>query len=219
MRHKNRTSAAGKSAKSGFTLLETLIAITIFSLIAVIMAVTVKLCLRSVEKGDRKAESTERLRSVVRIIESQLQSFVPMMYSDNGTTKKLFYFKGASDSLVFVSNVSAWGRDRGIVAVKYEINPDGDLSVTEWDMLTDKKRSIILMTNMKGTSFNYTVHRPEDINSKTEADVNKTDYLPEYVQINARIFGSDINIPVMANTIMQSTTSSKTALFDPEIFQ
>ncbi|MBF0459559.1 MAG: prepilin-type N-terminal cleavage/methylation domain-containing protein [Nitrospirae bacterium] len=216
MRHKSCVSAG---SKSGFTLLEVVIAITIFSLIAVIMAVTVKLCLRSVEKGDRKAESTERLRCVVRIISSQLQSFVPMTYSDNGTTKKLFYFKGASDSLVFVSNVSAWGRDRGIVAVKYDINTDGDLVVTEWDMFKDQKRSTVLMTNMKGTSFNYTIHRPEDINSKTEADVNKTDYLPEYIQISSPIFGSGINIPVMANTIMQSTTSSKTALFDPEIFQ
>lgn len=206
--------------KSGFTLMETLIAITIFSLIAVIMAVTVKLCLRSVEKGDKKVESIERLRAAVRVIESQLQSFVPMMYSDNGSTKKFYYFKGSSDEFVFVSNVSAWGRDRGIVAVKYAVNPDGDLVLTEWDMLKDNKRSIVLLKNMKSMSFNFTVKKPEDIDAKTETTVDKTDYLPEYVQISSPIFENDINVPIMANSILQSSTAqSKTALFDAAIFQ
>ncbi|MEO5361298.1 MAG: hypothetical protein H7843_12775 [Nitrospirota bacterium] len=199
--------------------METLIAITIFSLIAVIMAVTVKLCLRSVEKGDKKVESIERLRAAVRVIESQLQSFVPMMYSDNGSTKKLYYFKGSSDEFVFVSNVSAWGRDRGIVAVRYAVSPDGDLVLTEWDMLKDNKRSIVLLKNMKTMSFNFTVKRPEDIDAKTETSMDKTDYLPEYVQISSPIFENDINIPIVANNILQSsTTQSKTTLFDAAIF-
>ncbi|MBF0553348.1 MAG: prepilin-type N-terminal cleavage/methylation domain-containing protein [Nitrospirae bacterium] len=211
--------------KSGFTLMEVLIAITIFSVIAVIMSATVKLCLRSVEKGDKKVESTERLRAVVRVIESQLQSFVPMMYSDNGTTKQFYCFKGSEDSLVFVSNVSAWGRDRGTVAVKYEINSEGALVETEWDMLKNNKRSLVLLTNMKGTTFNFTIHRPEDVDPKTAATIDKTDFMPGYVQISSPLLENDINVPIMASNILQSSTTSttsttsKTALFDPEIFQ
>lgn len=206
--------------------METLIAITIFTLIAVIMAVTVKLCLRSVEKGDKKVESIQRLRAAVRIIESQTQSFVPMTYSDNGTTKKLYLFKGRSDEFVFVSNVSAWGRDRGVVAVKYAVDHDGDLTVTEWDMLKATKRSTVLLKNAKNMKFNFTVKRPEDIDSKTETDVDKTDYLPQFVQIKSPLFEGDINVPIMANNILQSSTTSasstslsKAVLFDPAIFQ
>ncbi|WP_420265067.1 PulJ/GspJ family protein [Candidatus Magnetominusculus dajiuhuensis] len=210
--------------KSGFTLMEALIAITIFSLVAVIMAVTVKICLRSVEKGDKKVESTERLRAVVRVIESQLQSFVPIMYGDNGTTKQFYCFKGSEDSLVFVSNISAWGRNRGIVAVKYEINSEGALVETEWDMLKDNKRSLVLLTNMKGTTFNFTIHRPEAVDPQTQATIDKTDFMPGYVQISSPLLDNDINVPIMANNILQpstttSTASSKAALFDPAIFQ
>ncbi|MCG6551571.1 MAG: hypothetical protein L7F77_04535 [Candidatus Magnetominusculus sp. LBB02] len=201
--------------------METLIAITIFAIIAVIMAATVKLCLRSVDKGDAKAQSTERLRAAVNLLQSQIQSAVPMMYSDNGSTKKYYYFKGSDDSLVFVSNVSAWGRDRGIVAVKYEIDGSGSLMVTEWDMFKNNKRSAVLLANMKGASFKSTVHRTENVEAQTEADVDKTDTMPEYVEIDSPIFGKAIHIPIAARDILQTsaTAASKAAMFDPAIFQ
>ncbi|MBF0321167.1 MAG: prepilin-type N-terminal cleavage/methylation domain-containing protein [Nitrospirae bacterium] len=204
--------------RHGFTLMETLIAMGVFSLVAVIMAVTIKLCLKSVEKGDKKVASIERLSGAVRIMGSQLQSLVPMMYNDNDSLKKLFCFKGCSDEFAFVSNVSAWGRDRGVVAVRYDLNNGGDLVVTEWDMLNENQRSTVLLKNIKKISFKYIIKRPEDMESKPEANVEKTETIPDYVQISSPAFENDIIIPIMARNTMQ-TSISKVYLFDSSIFR
>jgi len=107
------------SEKSGFTLLELIISITIIGIMVLIIAGAARLGFRSVDAGEKKIESLERIRSSLSLISSQIQSEIPLTYDENGSRK--YYFKGSRDSMQFPTNYSLAGEERGYVLVSYRV--------------------------------------------------------------------------------------------------
>ncbi len=68
----------------GFTLLELMISISMLVIIIVIISGAMRLASRSIADGERKIEALERLRTSFSIINAQIQSGMPLMYSDQG---------------------------------------------------------------------------------------------------------------------------------------
>src|SRR5512136_1554467 len=68
------------SSRRGFTLLELMISITLIGIIAVIIAGAMRLGYRSVDAGERKIESLERMRVSLTLIDSQIQSEIPLTF-------------------------------------------------------------------------------------------------------------------------------------------
>ena len=102
----------GKDA--GFTLLELTISIMLIGIIVLIIVGAMRLGMRSVEAGERRIDTFERSQSSLNIIDSQIQSFVPLTYvSEDGTNK--YYFSGERESMQFSTNYSIWGGERGYV--------------------------------------------------------------------------------------------------------
>ncbi|MDQ7785969.1 MAG: hypothetical protein RDU01_00005, partial [Thermodesulfovibrionales bacterium] len=64
----------------GFTLLELTIAITLLALIIIIILGAMQIGIRSVESGEMKIESFERTRASMNILDSQIQSQIPLSY-------------------------------------------------------------------------------------------------------------------------------------------
>ncbi len=107
----------------GFTLLELLISIMLIGIIVLIVVGAMRLGIRSVESGERKIDSFERAQSSLNIIDSQIQSFVPLSYvSEDGTRK--YYFKGERESMQFSTNYSIWGGGRGYVTATYSVRTE-----------------------------------------------------------------------------------------------
>jgi len=107
----------------GFTLLELTISIMLIGIIVLIVVGAMRLGMRSVESGERKIDSSERAQSSLNIIDSQIQSFVPLSYvSEDGTRK--YYFKGERESMQFSTNYSIWGGERGYVTATYSVRTD-----------------------------------------------------------------------------------------------
>ncbi len=104
---------------SGFTLLELIISITIIGIMVLIIAGATRLGFRSVDAGEKKIESLERIRSSLSLISSQIQSEIPLTYDENGSRK--YYFKGSRDSMQFPTNYSLAGEERGYVLVSYRV--------------------------------------------------------------------------------------------------
>lgn len=105
---------------AGFTLLELTISIMLIGIIVLIVVGAMRLGMRSVESGERKIDSSERAQSSLNIIDSQIQSFVPLSYvSEDGT--RTYYFKGERESMQFSTNYSIWGGERGYVTVTYSV--------------------------------------------------------------------------------------------------
>lgn len=106
----------------GFTLLELLISMTLLVVILVITLGALRISSRSVAAGEKKMESQERYRTVLSILDAQIQSHVPLIYEDEG--QKKYYFRGNRKTLRFSSNHSIWGGQKGYVVVDYRVEPD-----------------------------------------------------------------------------------------------
>ncbi len=63
---------------SGFTLLEVLLSITIIAVLVAILMSVLRLGYRSVEAGERKMASLDRMRTSFNLIEAQLRSGFPL---------------------------------------------------------------------------------------------------------------------------------------------
>lgn len=103
----------------GLTLLELIISITIIGIIVLIITGAMQLSFRSVESGEKKIEALERMRSSLAVINSQIQSEIPLTFDDEGERK--YYFIGDRGFLQFATNYSIWGMGQGYVIATYTV--------------------------------------------------------------------------------------------------
>jgi general secretion pathway protein J len=115
-------------SRTGFTLLELVISITLVATIVLIATGAMRLGYRSVTKGEKRIESLERFRSSISIVSAQIESGIPLSVDDGGV--KRFYFEGSGDRLKLATNYSIWGGQKGYISVEYRVqdSPDG----TQW---------------------------------------------------------------------------------------
>ncbi len=107
----------------GFTLLELLLSLTIFSVVAVIVYATLSFCSRAVESGEARSTENQRARAALALISRQLKSAYPLSLQAEGET--FVYFFGEPDGVSFVS---AAGRPEagGLEKVTYFLREDRD---------------------------------------------------------------------------------------------
>jgi general secretion pathway protein J len=164
----------------GFTLLELVIALTILTVIVVIIFGALRIGIRAWEKGERDVDIRQRQRIVLDLIKRQLAS---TCVSDVWTRdQQLVPIKGDSKSIEFVSQISLTpGNQLGMVFVKYAVKreKEGDkerLTFYERSVaLPDKKMGggsseegdySELMSGMKSMEFEYLKEQPEEAASK-----------------------------------------------------
>ena len=116
------TLSAFRFPQGGFTLLELLISITLVGIIVIVISGAMRLGFRSIETGDKKIESLERKKTSLNIIDSQIQSQIPLTYDEDGSKK--FYFNGDRGSMTFTTNYSIWSGQKGYVLVNYSVGDD-----------------------------------------------------------------------------------------------
>jgi len=168
----------------GFTLLELLISISMIVMIVVIVAGAMRLSYRSVETGEKKIDSMNRLRTSLSIIDAQLQSEVPLKY--DGEKGREFYFRGDKKSLQFSTNYSIWDGKRGHVIAAYRIET-GDygrkiLYVSENIIGLKSKRETKLFDDMDDIYFEY-FNKVITTENKWTPEWAETTDIPEKVRI------------------------------------
>ena len=131
-----KNSCGERRQKNGFTLIELIIAITILSLITVIIGGAFRLGIQAWEKGEKETGDSQRLRVLSSLLSQQLKSFYPYEIKMEDKDEKVVLFKGESDSITFVTTLtdSSYG---GFKWVKYVFR-DGALFYME-GLLPDKK--------------------------------------------------------------------------------
>jgi prepilin-type N-terminal cleavage/methylation domain-containing protein len=143
--------------RKGFTLLELTVSITLIGMIVMILVGAMRLSSRSVESGERRIGSLERVRSSFNIIDSQIQSYIPLKYEEDGNT--INYFKGEREFIQFATNYSIWGGQRGYVVATYRVESDNSgkqfISASENVIGTAQNRGTSLFTAYDRIYFEY----------------------------------------------------------------
>jgi len=85
----------------GFTLLELIISLTIFSLVAMIVYATLNLGAGAADRGEARSIENQRARAALALISRQLKSAYPLVLQAEGET--FVYFSGEPDAVSFVS--------------------------------------------------------------------------------------------------------------------
>lgn len=111
-------------SRKGFTLIELLISFMLIGIVVVIITSALRLGAHAVDSGDKKIDSLERIRTSLNIINSQIQSQIPLTFEENGENK--YYFNGENKSMQFSSNYSIWGGQKGYVVVRYKVETDNN---------------------------------------------------------------------------------------------
>jgi prepilin-type N-terminal cleavage/methylation domain-containing protein len=200
--------------QKGFTLLELLVSFALIGIIAAIIAGALKSGLDAVDKGDRKIESLERLRSSAHIISAQVQSQLPLTFLDDDGKKK-FYFSGNRETLGFPTTYSIWKGLKGYVHVQYTIHTDENdkryMTASERIIGTDHTVDTILFTELDDAYFEYFFRDPlneEDTDWVQEWEDRDT--IPEKIKMQVTYNGKVIPLFI---PIRISGSSGRKSLF------
>jgi general secretion pathway protein J len=186
----------GKKPNLGFTLLELIVAITVLVLMAAILAGVVKLSFRSVNAGEKKIRSLERIRASLNLLEWQLNSQVPLAYAENGETR--YYFYGSETTLEFSTNYARWGGQRGYVVASYRIEPGESgryrLNYLERMIGREEAQQAGLLEEMDKISFHYYDRDPAQEQGLWREEWTDTRNIPEKVRVDLVWGGKDFSL-------------------------
>ncbi|MEW6416514.1 MAG: prepilin-type N-terminal cleavage/methylation domain-containing protein [Nitrospirota bacterium] len=171
----------------GFTLLELTISISIIGIIILIIAGAMRLGARSVASGEKKIESLERIRTSLNIIDSQIQSEIPLTYYDEEGGRK-YYFKGDREFMQFPTNYSIWGGEKGYVIVTYKVE-SGDygkkaLYASENIVGIEDGRETKLLDAFDGIYFEYFYKDPTEEEGEWVEQWTDDVNIPEKVRLH-----------------------------------
>ena len=214
--HRSRKERLSISnSHSGFTLLELLISLVMLGGIAIIISSAMRLGLRTISSGERKIDYLERTRASFNIIDSQIQSQIPLTFEENGGKK--YYFQGDRESLQFPSNYSIWGGTKGYVMVRYKVETDDTgkqlLAASESIIGTKNSRESKLFSEVDAIYFEYLFKDPTE--EKKEWTDKWTDMgnIPEKVKLHLIYGKKDISMVIPMRTSgspLQTSTTRAT---------
>ena len=103
--------------QKGLTLMEVLVAVTLLSLLSVAMFMAMRIGLNSYVKADARLMDNRRVVGAQRIVEEEIEGFVPVLAVCNGGDNlpgtKIAFFQGESEVMRLVSTFSLQGGWRG----------------------------------------------------------------------------------------------------------
>ena len=158
-----------KCRVSGFTLIEMLLAISIFSMVVVVIFSSFFLGIGSWEKGEEDIEFFQKLRSVSELLYREINSTFPYEITPGVLTryKKFYAFFGKSDSLKFVSYANLHRRTGGLSLLELWVEDGKGLMMGEDAALVsnlsdlddidlrEEDRSVVLFPEVKKLDLRY----------------------------------------------------------------
>ncbi|MFN3396055.1 MAG: type II secretion system protein J [Thermodesulfovibrionales bacterium] len=199
----------------GFTLLELLISITMIGLIALIVTGAVRLGSRSVDGGERRIESIERLKNSLEIIESQIMSEIPLSYDEDGN--KRYYFQGDKGAVQFATTYSIWGNQKGYVLTSLRVETDSNgkklLKAKESPLIGGNEAEAVLFEGFDDIYLEYFYKDPTEEEGRWVDEWKEEQDMPEKIKIGLikerRDFSLILPIPSRDKQSQSSQTTFK----------
>ena len=114
-----------KQQGQGFTLIEVLIAMTLFSMMMMLLFGSLKICADSWEKGENKITDVNELAVVYNFFHQHLSSAQPL-WNDSSSEAKTFSFQGNAHSLQFVSAMPASAGRSGLQLFSVDLHSENN---------------------------------------------------------------------------------------------
>ena len=123
----------GVHTNHGFTLIEMILAVSIFSMVVVIMFSSFRIGIGSWEKGEKDLEFFQRIRSSADLLFREIGSTYPYKIDPGelDTHKQFYAFFGKPDSLKFVSYASMNKRESGLSLLEIWVDEEKGLMLGE----------------------------------------------------------------------------------------
>jgi len=157
-------SRRSKAAASGFTLIEVVLALAIFALMAAILYGAFSLSHSAVEKSEANSTRNQKQRAITELLGNYIRSTFP--YKESAQDQTVF-FTGESDSVTFVSVYSQAMGGRGMAKIHLSTEEDDDhriaLRVEETAPVrisaevgaTGQSHGLLLQAEMREVRFAY----------------------------------------------------------------
>jgi len=123
-----------RSLQTGMTLIEVMIAITLFAILSVGILMALRVGLNSMDHANDRLMSNRRAAYAVRILESQINGFMPesglFQLTPQGQGQSMPFFQGEPTSMRFVSSYSLQDASRGLPQIlEFTVIPGADRGV------------------------------------------------------------------------------------------
>lgn len=195
-----RTQPATKpSGSAGFTLLEMVLALVIFGMIAAVVYSAFYFGHRAVTSGERAADENARMRLVEEMMGRQLRSAV--YYHAMQDEDHVAFFLGYSDGMMFVTSAPQGHGGTGLAVVTYRV-VEGQLVVEERTTFTRadlydapaaaSTERAVLLGGFSSFRLEYLPREEVDLGWADKWDARDEDDLPAAVRVTVeglRFFG------------------------------
>ncbi len=156
-----------RQRQSGFTLIEVIVAMTLISLIMMLIYSGINSSRRLVEKGEKRITATNEVRVVQELLRRQISRALPLAFKQN-EDNEFILFEGDRDHVLFVAPMPGYlGTGGPHVQLVELVNDAGGktLQFKHWLMsdkfdpktfLNDKEQEpVILLEHLRGGEFSF----------------------------------------------------------------
>lgn len=204
----------GRGNANGFTLIEVILALTIFALMSGILYGAFSLSQSAVEKSEANSTRNQKQRAIADLLGSYVRSGFPYRESPQDPS---VYFDGDSDSVTFVSaySQSLGGRGMAKIQISQDEGSNGWSSIkveettpvrVSGDAGSGVSHSIVLQDNVKDFRLDYLDPQSDDEKWEERWDGKEKRILPRAVRISyTPQNGKEIRwvFPVMMSVLAQ----------------
>ena len=124
-----KTQPQSSSRQYGFTLIEVLIAMTLLSIMVVLLFSSLRICAQSWEQGENKITEVNEVAVVYNFFQRHLSSAIPLWDDFTKKEERTFSFQGKKQSLQFVSAFPASAGRSGMQLFSIEQQQEDDEQV------------------------------------------------------------------------------------------
>jgi general secretion pathway protein J len=182
--------ARPRSGAAGFTLLEMVLALVIFGMIAAVVYSAFYFGHRAVTSGERAADENQRMRLAEEFLGRQLRSAV--YYFAKHDEEEIAFFLGAADGMTFVTSAPQSNGGTGLAVVTYRL-VEGKLVVEERTNFTPddlydppsnaRVERAVLLDGFTSFRFEYLPREEMDLGWADKWDARDEDTLPAAVRV------------------------------------
>jgi len=181
------------AASSGFTLIEVVLALAIFALMAAILYGAFSLGHSAVAKSEKNSTRNQKQRAVADLLGNYLRSAFP--YKESAQDQTVFFI-GESDSVTFVSAYSQAMGGRGMATIRLSKEQDGEhgvalrvaetapVRVSDEAVALGQSHGLTFQADMRAVRFAYLDPQAEDENWQDRWDGRERRELPRAVGIS-----------------------------------